>query len=245
MDLVTIAARSPRTGALYVHPYMKWNSRSGVLMIAIARALRRPIVNGYLGVEPSWFAYATEVLHRYPDPEALWLLGTWKVDTVLKLVGDVQLEQLTSPFGQGDAAVEEIPPAADLRHPSRGAAPATGETRVDGAWTDADREGTRVVRVVAPGRFAVSRVEIHFEPTPASLMPASVDIYEAAGARRTRLNEGQSGLWLRSLAADALLHRKSPVATVTLTGPTAGPLELDFHNAANPSVARIVLAGTY
>jgi len=245
MDLVTIAARSPRTGALYVHPYMKWNSRSGVLMIAIARALRRPIVNGYLGVEPPWFAYATEVLHRYPDPEALWLLGTWKVDTVLTLVGDVQLEQLTSPFGQGDAAVEEIPPAADLRHPSRGAAPANGETRVDGAWTDADREGTRVVRVVAPGRFAVSGVEIHFEPTPASLMPASVDIYEAAGARRTRLNEGQSGQWLRSLAADALLRREWPVATVMLTGPTQGPLELDFHNAANPSVARIVLAGTY
>jgi hypothetical protein len=147
--------------------------------------------------------------------------------------------------GPGDAAVEEIPPAADLRHPSRGAAPANGETRVDGAWTDADREGTRVVRVVAPGRFAVSRVEIHFEPTPASLMPASVDIYEAAGARRTRLNEGQSGQWLRSLAADALLRREWPVATVMLTGPTQGPLELDFHNAANPSVARIVLAGTY
>jgi len=245
MDLVAIAARSPRKGAIYVHPYMKWNSRSGVLMIAIARALRRPIVNGYLGVEPPWFAYATEVLHRYPDPEALWLLSAWKVDTVLKLAGDVQLEQLTSPFGPGDAAVEEIPPASDLPHPSRGAAPANGETHVDAAWTVVNREGTAVVHVVAPAGFAVNRVEIHFEPTPASPMPASVDVYDAADAGRTRLNDGQSGQWLRSLAADTLLHRELPVASVALTGPTRGALQLDFHNAANPSVARIVLSGSY
>jgi hypothetical protein len=108
-----------------------------------------------------------------------------------------------------------------------------------------DREGTAVARVIAPAGFAVNRVEIHFEPTPASLLPASVDVYDAADAGHTRLNQGQSGQWLRSLAADALLRRELPVASVALTGPTRGPLELDFHNVANPSLARIVLSGRY
>ena len=42
-DFVAFAAKSKRKGAIYVHPYMKWNSRSGVLMIAIARELGREV----------------------------------------------------------------------------------------------------------------------------------------------------------------------------------------------------------
>ena len=42
-----------------------------------------PIVNGYLGINLPWFSYAANVLHRFPDPESLWLLRKWKVDTVV------------------------------------------------------------------------------------------------------------------------------------------------------------------
>jgi hypothetical protein len=84
-DFVAFAAKSTSRGAIYVHPYMKWNSRSGVLMIAIARELGRPIVNGYLGINLPWFSYAANVLHRFPDPESLWLLRKWKVETVVSL----------------------------------------------------------------------------------------------------------------------------------------------------------------
>ena len=92
-EFVDLASRSQGHGAIYVHPYMKWNSMSGVLMIAIANELKRPIVNGYLGISPPWFIYASKVLHRFPDAEAVWLLRRWNVETVVSLAGDAGAEK--------------------------------------------------------------------------------------------------------------------------------------------------------
>src|SRR5207302_5083931 len=91
-DLVELALRSSSTGPIYIHPRMEWNTTLGVWLIDVAREVHRPIVNGYLGIEPPWFGYASSVLHRFPDAEALWLLRKWKVATVLSVVGDVQGE---------------------------------------------------------------------------------------------------------------------------------------------------------
>ena len=37
--------------------------------------------------------YASKVLHRFPDAEAVWLLRKWNVETVVSLAGDVGAEQ--------------------------------------------------------------------------------------------------------------------------------------------------------
>lgn len=51
-DFFALASHSRRTGALYVHPYMKWNTLSGLWMIPSAKVLGRLIVNGSLGIQP-------------------------------------------------------------------------------------------------------------------------------------------------------------------------------------------------
>jgi len=242
--LVASIARSPGDGAIYVHPYMQWNSPSGVLMIAIARGLKRPIVNGYLGIILPWFAYATDVLHRYPGPEALWLLRKWKVETVVSLSGGVQLEQLASTVPPGVLAIEEIPPATDLSHPSEPRPePAGGHERIDAPWRRRDREGVSAFAVKTPAGFAVAQVEIHFQATPVARVPASIDIYGIEATNRVRLNEGQSGQWLESLAADALVQRKAAIATIRLTQPASGDLELECRSSVDPPIERIVLIG--
>ena len=78
-DLFELASHSRSAGALYVHPDLTWNTETGVWMIALAKVLGRPTVNGYLGVAPAWFGDASRVLHRFPDAEAVWLLRKWKV----------------------------------------------------------------------------------------------------------------------------------------------------------------------
>jgi hypothetical protein len=121
-DFVELASHSRGTGGMYVHPYMRWNTLSGVWMIPIAKELGRPIVNGYLGILPPWFTYASSVLHRFPDPESVWLLRKWKVDTVVSLVGNVGGEE--SAFvdkvfeNQNGGVVYEIAaPPEDIPHP--------------------------------------------------------------------------------------------------------------------------------
>jgi hypothetical protein len=232
-------------GAIYVHPYMKWNSPSGVSMIAIARESKRPIVNGYLGIILPWFAYATDVLHRYPDPEALWLLQKWKVDTVVSVPGGAQIEQLTAPFPPGVVAIEEVPAATGLSHPSE-AHPGKGggQERIDASWTRRDREGVSALAVKTPAGFSVAQVEVHFQPTPVARVPSSLDIYGIDAAPRVRLNEGQSGQWLESLAADALVQRQAPVATIRLAQPARGDLELECRTSVDPPIERIVLIGS-
>ena len=246
-DFVAFAAKSTRRGAIYVHPYMKWNSRSGVLMIAIARALGRPIVNGYLGINLPWFSYAANVLHRFPDPESLWLLRKWKVETVVSLGSHVNgegLDQVQKVGQQPDMAIFEVPAAGDLSHPSGEMPPAPGALeRIDTAWTRRNRGATITFGVTAPAGFSVRRVEIHFRQTAVPLVPVAVDVYGAEGTGRARLNEGLSGQWLESLAADALVRRESPVATVRLLRPATGELELEWINATDPPIERIVLIG--
>ena len=246
-DFVAFAAKSKSKGAIYVHPYMKWNSRSGVLMIAIARELRRPIVNGYLGINLPWFSYAANVLHRFPDPEALWLLRKWKVETVVSLGSDVNgegLEQVQKVGEQPDMAIWEVPPASDLSHPSGEMPSAPGaQERIDTSWTRRDREATISFGVTAPAGFSVRSVEIHFKQTAVPLVPVAVDISGVEGTARVRLNEGLSGQWLHSLAADALVRRESPVATVRLLRPATGNLEVECRNSIDPPIERIVLIG--
>jgi hypothetical protein len=245
MDFVAAGARSTRTGAIYVHPYMKWNARSGVLMIAIARELKRPVVNGYLGVVPPWVTYATNVLWRYPDAEALWLLRKWKVETVFSVLSDpnsVRLEQLTSPIRPDEIEITELP-AGDLPHPSAPPAAAIARERVETTWTQADRDIPTRLALKAPERFAIHRVEIHFSPTAVAAVPPAIDVYGIDGNQRVKLNDGLSGQWLEALAAEALVRREMPVATITLVHPVMGQLELRSTGKPPPPIERIVLVG--
>src|SRR5262249_31773213 len=57
-DIVEATAHSRGTGGVYVHPMTEWNTLSATLMMPTAKAIGRPIVNGYLGIEPPWFEYA-------------------------------------------------------------------------------------------------------------------------------------------------------------------------------------------
>jgi hypothetical protein len=184
-------------------------------------------------------------VHRYPDPEALWLLRKWKVDTVLRLGSEAQLEQLSAPFQPADVVIEEVAASTDLSHPS--AAPAVGSTehsRVDARWTRLDRAGVSALRVKVPAGFRVAQVEIHFQPTPVAAVPASVDVYGIEMAQRVRLNDGLAGQWLKSLAADALVRRELPVATIRLARPASGDLELETSGTVDPPIERIVLIGS-
>ena len=120
-------------GRIYVHPRTQWNTSFGLLMTPAAKALGRPIVNGYLGIAPPWFGYASSVLHRFPDAESLWLLRTWKVSTVVSLAASVQGEDASlvdKVFENTAGAVYELAaPAGDLPHPSGGTC-VTSETPV-------------------------------------------------------------------------------------------------------------------
>jgi hypothetical protein len=241
---VESVAQSPGRGGIYVHPYMQWNSPSGVLMIAIARELKRPIVNGYLGIILPWFVYASDVLGRYPDPEALWLLRKWKVETVVSLLGGVPLENLTSPVPRSFIAITELPAAPDVLHPSERHPEAAGaHERIDAPWTPRGREGVNVVAVKTPAGFSVAQVEVQFQSTAVARVPANIDIFGIDAASRVRLNEGQSGQWLESLAADALVRREAPVAAIRLVHPAQGDLELECRGSADPPIERIVLIG--
>jgi hypothetical protein len=102
------------------------------------------------------------------------------------------------------------------------------------------------VAVAVPEQFDLEAIEIQFEPSIVEI-PAAVAIYEYDGARGARLNQGNSGEWLHSLAAEALLRRASPVATVkvVLTRSTAKQLLLEFVNAPRPPIEGIVFLGRW
>ena len=245
-DFVKLVAQSHGKGAIYVHPYMEWNTRSGVMMMDIARQLRRPIVNGYLGVSPPWFTYATNVLRKFPDPEALWLLKKWKVETVVSLEGDLKVLNLEAGervLGQHDVAIWDLPPASYQLHPSgETALSAEAHERLEAKWTWLDRRaGT--LRATVPVGFSVGAVEISFAQTAVPSVPATVDVFGFDGSGRIRVNQGFSGEWLHALAADALVHRKTPVATIKLQQSVTGDLEVECRDIVNPSISRVVLVG--
>ena len=250
-DLVALAFKSPGRGGIYVHPEMKWNTRSGVLMIAVARALGRPVVNGSLGICPPWYVYATDVLHRFPDPEALWLLRKWKVATVVGLTGDVvggQSDGVAKVYenGQGQVVWEVWPSKSDIPHPSAGLnPPAQRYARIEGDWSEEDRTGAGTVTVKVPKGFAAQIVEVRFRPSIVERIPDQIGIYAFEGTRRVRLNQDRSGEWIESLAADALLQRKSPVAMIELSRPVRNEFHMEFRNSAKPPTERIVLFGAW
>jgi hypothetical protein len=250
-DFVELASKSRRSGAIYVHPLMKWNTRSGVLMIAIARELERPIVNGCLGICPPWYIYASSVLHRFPDPEALWLLRKWKVATVVGVTGDVAGEQsddVTKVFdsGKGQVVWEIKPPRSDATHPSAAMNPsASGQARMDGAWSQAGSEDAATVTVDVPGGFAAQTVEVQFGQSIVQRIPDEIAIYAFDGPSRVRVNQDRAGEWIESLAADALLRRESPVAMVRLSRPVRGKFQVAFRNSTKPPIERIVLIGEW
>ncbi len=249
-EFVALALKSPGRGAIYVHPVMKWNSRSGVLMIAIARKLGRPIVNGSLGICPPWFIYATSVLHRFPDPEALWLLRRWKVETVVGVTGDVvgsQSDDLTKVYdGQGQAIWEIRPSESDEPHPSAASGSAVqGHARIDGAWSRSDATESGRVTVRLPKGFAAQIVEVKFGQSIVQRIPDEIGIYASEGSARVRLNREHAGEWIESLAADALVHRESPVAAIELNRPVRNELQIEFRNSDRPPIERIVLIGEW
>jgi hypothetical protein len=249
-DFVALALKSPGRGAIYVHPVMKWNTRSGVLMIAIARKIGRPIVNGSLGICPPWFIYATNVLHRFPDPEALWLLRRWKVQTVVGVTGDVvgsQSEDVTKVYeGQGQAIWEIRPSERDEPHPSAAANPAVhGLARIEHAWSRSDRTDSGRVSVDLPKGFAAQIVEVRFGQSIVQPMPDEIVIYASEGSERVRLNRAHAGEWIESLTADALLRRESPVAAIELKRPVRRELQIEFRNSDRPPIERIVLIGEW
>jgi hypothetical protein len=249
-DLVELLLKSRERGAIYVHPDMKWNSSSGVFMIALAREVGRPIVNGSLGISPPWFDYASRVLLRFPDPEALWLLRKWNVETVVGLTGNVAGEQsdLEKVFenGHGQVVWEIRPPKGEVPHPSGdGQLASQGRVRIEGEWTRAGLMGAKAMTVKVPNGFVAQAVEVEFGQSIVERITDEIGIYAFEGAQRVRLNQDHSGEWIESLAADALLRRESPVATIRLNRPERTEFQVELRNSDKPPIERIVLIGEW
>lgn len=247
-DLVYVLSHSRGTGGVYVHPELIWNSRSGVFMIAVARQVRRPIVNGYLGIMPPWFAYAKSVLDKFPDPEALWLLRKWGVESVVTLAGSVTEvpSDLHKVMDHEGMALWEIGPARDEKHPSEtGGSASSMLTRVELAWAPAPQSPTDGLILQLPGRLQPQALEIHFAQSVLERVPEVVNVYAFNGVRGTRLNLGRSGEWIESLAADALVRREWPVATIRLLQVDSRELLVDFQKSPEPLIKRIFVLGDW
>jgi hypothetical protein len=256
--LVALASRAPHAGPIYVHPQMEWNTMPGVWMIPAARELRQPIVNGYLGIAPPWFIYAGRVLGRFPAPEAVWLLRHWHVTTVVSVVGDVDADGsafVTKVFEDPRGAVYDIATAEGaLAHPSGGRClPSDGGVRVAASFVAERGDGGTTLAVTGPGGLATSALEVAFRPSVIEDMPTALLVYPVHGdgdallggpaREEAPLNAGLSGDWIESLAADALLARQSPVATVHLAAPTEVPFRIFLRGTSSPPVERITLCG--
>jgi len=226
-DIVEAVARSRGTGGIYVHPLTEWNTLPAALMMPTAKAIGRPIVDGYLGIEPPWYEYAATVLRKFPDPESMWLLSAWKVDTVVTIDGDVTVR---------DLQLEPTP------HPSR---PSIADLpdRSEAEWRPEDSAGHPVLAITIPRPFQAAAIEVHFPISVVDRIPPAIGVYMADRDRWRRINDDASGTWLESLAADALIRRSPPTATIRLTAPVTGRLQLDFGPAGPPAVDRIALLG--
>ncbi len=248
--IMALAAHSSASGPIYVHPRMRWNSGLGVELVGVARKIHRPFVNGYLGIEPLWFQYAASVLARFPSAESIWLLRTWKVATVLSVTGDVAPNappSMTKVFDGSDGAVYEVEPLATyVPHPSaRPCTAADAPARVPIAVPEVMTSDHPAITVVVPEGFAAARLEMAFHPSVVDRIPASMDIYDRAGAGRRRLNDKSSGEWIHSLAAEALVRRRVPVVTVVFNSAHTGNLEVEFEDTHRPPIGSIALCGTW
>jgi hypothetical protein len=245
-DVVQAASHSKRKGGIYIHREMTWNTRSGVLMIATARELQRPIVNGYLGLSPPWFGYATAVLHRFPDPEAVWLLRKWNVDTVVGLPGSVAdqpPESFEKVFEDRGLIVWDLKPQVADFHPSEGASlPSVNPVRIAGTWSRRP-DHPSVITLRAPEGFRVAALEVHFGQSAVGAIPGSINVFDSSLS--VKLNQGRAGEWIESLAADALLRRMSPIATIGLIATEAEEFLVELPESANSSIEQVVLLGDW
>lgn len=180
---VTLASQAPGSGGIYVHPLMQWNTPSCVLMIDAARQVERPFVNGCLGIAPPWFTIATDVLHRFPDPEALWLLRKWQVDAVVDLNAarpiDVTDAFRVSSTHTDGRLFEILQPGPLSPHPSLGTEALHRLARIEVPWTHGPSGG---VVVAAPEDVLVWAVEVRLSldhlvvhPVPTELVITADD----------------------------------------------------------------------
>ena len=240
---VSLASEAPGSAGLYVHPLMQWNTPSCVLMIDAARQVGRPFVNGCLGIIPPWFTVATEVLHRFPDPEALWLLRKWQVDAVVDLnsarpVDVTDAFRVSSTHTDG-RLFEILNPGPLSPHPSMATDALNGLAHIEVPWSHGPSGG---ILVAAPEDVLVWAVEVRFSLEQLVVHPIPTELVITADADRApRLNRGSAGHWMQSLAADALLARTAPVATVALEQPHRGALRV--IGGGRLPVDRIVLIG--
>jgi hypothetical protein len=219
-------------------------------MISLAKVLGRPTVNGYLGVAPAWFGDASRVLHRFPNAEAVWLLRKWKVPTVVSIAGDVGVEAGVAErvFANDTGVVYELSSSpGEIPHPSENRCVASeADVRVDAELSPtASADGSAFVTIRVPERFLVKKVEVAFFQSVVERMPESIEVYALDGGGNLRVNQDRSGEWIESLAADALLHRRSPVATISLIGPQSGTLQVVFRKSDKPPLDRIGLCGEW
>ncbi len=240
---VTLASHAPGRGAIYVHPLMQWNTPSCVLMIDAARQLGRPLVNGCLGIIPPWFTVATDVLHRFPDPEAVWLLRRWQVDAVVDLNPARPVEpshDFRVSSTHTDGRLFEILQSGPLpAHPSIGTEALNGLARVEATWAPASSGG---IIVTPPEDVLIWAVEVTFSLDQLIVDPIPTELVITADMDRgARLNRGSAGHWLQSLAADALLARTAPVAVVALEQPHRGALRVT--GGGRLPAGRVVLIG--
>ena len=152
----------------------------------------------------------------------MWLLRRWNVETVVSLAGDVGAEKaevVHKTFGNAYGVVWDLdltgpvaahPSAGDQGHLQRG-------TRIDAPWTSAPRDepGMLKVNVKVPHGFTAAALEVSFRQSVINQTPDEIGVYAFDGTRGIRLNQDHSGEWIESLAADALVRRASPVATVS------------------------------
>jgi hypothetical protein len=250
-NLQYLAAHSRGTGGIYVHPLMEWNTHAGVWMMALAHDVKRPIVNGYLGIAPPWFPYAANVLGGFPSAEAVWLLRQWKVGTVVSMLGHVYGEDtaIVSPsFDGGNGVVYEVAPAAaPIPHPSIGAcATEQAPVRIDGELSPVHAvEGGSGSSFRVPEGFHPERIEITFRRSIVEPMPESIEVYAVGTGGRIRANRHPSGDWIGSLSADALLHRRAPVVTIAFDANEGTDYEIDFRGSANAPADHLSLCGRW
>jgi hypothetical protein len=86
--------------------------------------------------------------------------------------------------------------------------------------------------LTVPNGFRARRLEVAFRSSLVEQMPESIGVYAREGASRVRLNQDQSGDWIESLTADALLQRRPPLATIRVNDSARRELEIEFRKAA-------------
>jgi hypothetical protein len=166
-------------------------------------------------------------------------------------VGNVRGEESPSVdkvFENASGVVYDIAaPQDDAPHPSGGTCVASdARVRIAARFSLAERAAAGASLTVAvPKGFRTGRVEIAFAPSVVEPIPESIEVYPAERAGGPRLNASHSGEWIESLAADSLLRRRSPVATVRLNAPRSGDLHVAFLKSMHPPIERLALCGEW